>query len=152
MIDVNQIFQNLIATNDKELAESGFKEGKHQKFLNLRYEGTDTSIMVSGDDNLVRYVQGFEESHKREFGFNLEKRKIIIDNVRVRSVGNASVSAQKKIEDSNEVPKEISSTETYFEEGMLKTKIYDLLELKSGMVIDGPVIILNNTSTILVEP
>ena len=93
MTDVNKIFEKLIATNDSDLAESGFKEGKHQKFLNLRYEGTDTSIMVSGDDDIARYAQGFEESHKREFGFNLEKREIIIDNVRVRSVGNASVAA-----------------------------------------------------------
>ena len=93
MTQVNEIFQKLIATNDEDLAESGFKKGKHQKFLNLRYEGTDTSIMVSGSEDLARYVQGFEESHKREFGFNLEKRKIIIDNVRVRSVGNASVAA-----------------------------------------------------------
>lgn len=47
--------------------------------------------MVSGDEDLSQYIKGFEESHKREFGFNLEKRKIIIDNVRVRSVGNAKV-------------------------------------------------------------
>ena len=35
---------------------------------------------------------------------------------------------------------------------MLNTKVYDLKDLKSGMAIEGPSIILNNTSTILVEP
>jgi 5-oxoprolinase (ATP-hydrolysing) len=40
---------------------------------------------------MAHYIKGFEESHRREFGFNLEKRKIMIDNIRVRSIGKASV-------------------------------------------------------------
>lgn len=56
-------------------------------------------MVASGEgDQLANFTSGFEEQHKREFGFNLEKRKIIIDNIRVRSVGDASVAAQKPIE------------------------------------------------------
>lgn len=35
---------------------------------------------------------------------------------------------------------------------MIPTPVFDLYKLKSGMKISGPAIILNNTSTILIEP
>lgn len=34
----------------------------------------------------------------------------------------------------------------------MPTPIYDLANLKAGMIVDGPTIFLNNTSTILIEP
>jgi N-methylhydantoinase A/oxoprolinase/acetone carboxylase beta subunit len=39
------------------------------------------------EGSLNHYTNRFEECHKREFGFNFEKRRIIIDNLRVRSIG-----------------------------------------------------------------
>lgn len=33
------------------------------------------------------YAESFRESHQREFGFWLTKRRVLVDNVRVRSVG-----------------------------------------------------------------
>jgi len=86
-------FDKLEQVSGAELHESGFAKSDHQRFLNLRYEGTDTSLMVAGgpSSDIAHYVQGFEESHRREFGFNLEKRRITVDNIRVRSVGRMDV-------------------------------------------------------------
>jgi 5-oxoprolinase (ATP-hydrolysing) len=68
---------------------------QHTCYLNLRYEGTDTSIMVEkpldGD-----YAEMFRQSHQREFGFWLTKRRVLVDNVRVRSVGKSkTINAQR---------------------------------------------------------
>ena len=57
--------------------------------MNLRYEGTDTSIMVEQPTGDLTYAESFRLSHQREFGFWLTKRRVIIDNVRVRSVGRS---------------------------------------------------------------
>lgn len=35
------------------------------------------------------YAESFRLSHQREFGFWLTKRRVLIDNVRVRSVGKS---------------------------------------------------------------
>ena len=80
-------------TNADELEMISFQKCDHQRFLNLRYEGTDTSLMVAGgqDSKIAHYIKGFEENHHREFGFNLEKRRITVDNIRVRSVGRMEV-------------------------------------------------------------
>jgi 5-oxoprolinase (ATP-hydrolysing) len=59
-------------------------------FANLRYQGTDTSIMVpqqTREFNCDQYASIFKKIHETEFGFNFHERAIIIDNVRVRSVG-----------------------------------------------------------------
>jgi N-methylhydantoinase A/oxoprolinase/acetone carboxylase beta subunit len=44
------------------------------------------------------YKQGFLESHQREFGFNFEQREVIIDNIRVRSVGTIRFDIDEKIQ------------------------------------------------------
>jgi len=35
------------------------------------------------------YAEQFRLSHQREFGFWLTKRRVLIDNIRVRSVGKS---------------------------------------------------------------
>lgn len=37
-------------------------------------------------------LQAFEETYKREFGFVLEQRSIIVDDLRVRATGKVSQS------------------------------------------------------------
>jgi 5-oxoprolinase (ATP-hydrolysing) len=80
-----------MSDNEIALSELGFSNKddiNHSCYLNLRYEGTDTSIMVEkpidGD-----YAEMFRQSHQREFGFWLTKRRVLVDNIRVRSVGKS---------------------------------------------------------------
>jgi len=82
--------------NADNLKEVGFtnEDLVHKKFLNLRYEGTDTSIMidhmVAGQGKTLEqcYEEAFHIAHQLEFGFNFDKRPILIDNIRVRSIGS----------------------------------------------------------------
>ena len=76
--------------------------------------------MVSGsdsEDGLDFYRKAFEASHKREFGFNFEARRIIVDNVRVRTVGNIEFMKHKRIEeaDNNESPQSTESVEVWYD-------------------------------------
>jgi len=105
------------------------------------------------------YAEAFYRQHEQEFGFNFAKRQILIDNVRVRSIGVQHTIHSIEIEKmtAGEKPTPITTTEVYFEgnDGQAVkniTQVFDLEKLKSGMKIKGPAIILNNTSTVLVEP
>lgn len=72
--------------------------------MNLRYHNTDTSIMVtqiSDDYSDSNYAISFKTIHEREFGFNFHEREILIDNVRVRSIGVHQTVSQMKLENSN---------------------------------------------------
>ena len=82
--------------NEKTLIEVGFtaQQIKSQRYLNLRYTGTDTSIMIEhptkedGKTVEAAYAEAFYKQHQLLFGFNFDARAIIIDNVRVRSAGH----------------------------------------------------------------
>ncbi|PVU97440.1 hypothetical protein BB561_000545 [Smittium simulii] len=164
---------------------------KLEPMLNLRYEGTDTSMMImesnskknlsisddvfsDSDSELAytealrkAYILAFENSYKREFGFVLEGFNIVIDDIRVRATGSftkiPSGGVYQEVEqlekansiklvdrNSSQYCKEIS--QVYFNQKYYDTGIYLLNELNEGCKILGPAIILDNNSTIVVEP
>jgi len=48
--------------------------------------------MVKQEDqnaNMSYFENGFKQLHQMEFGFNFPSRQILIDNIRVRSVGKS---------------------------------------------------------------
>lgn len=92
----------------------------------------------------------FRQSHQREFGFWLTKRRVLVDNVRVRSVGKSKTINAIQIgrAQEGEIAKVMTNTDVYYvTEGnqtkKLSTPVYDLEALKGGMFIQGPSIILN---------
>ena len=58
--------------------------------LNMRFEGTDTALMVlpnAGDgDGKEDFEAAFKRVYKSEFGFLLETKSIIVDDIKVYSV------------------------------------------------------------------
>ena len=121
----NQIqgrYEHLCAQNTASLTEVGFTEEtiQHKKFLNLRYEGTDTSIMIEHEaiwTGESHYETAFKQQHQTEFGFNFLARQILIDNVRVRSVGRTKTIHAEKVARmaENEKPEVVGETEVYFD-------------------------------------
>lgn len=74
----------------EELARQGF-EGEHvhtERMLNMRFEGTDTALMVLPDakdgDGQEDFEAAFKRVYKAEFGFLLETKTVIVDDVKVR--------------------------------------------------------------------
>lgn len=89
--------QQLVSRLDKldkdvraELKRQGF-EGEHvhtERMLNMRFDGTDTALMVlptekDGDGN-EDFEAAFRRAYKAEFGFLLETKTVIVDDVKVR--------------------------------------------------------------------
>ncbi len=135
------------------LAEQGFgpDDMAYTAFLNLRYQGTDTALMIPRpeDDN---YAGAFRETYRREFGFNLTDREILIDDIRVRAYGRTAGLNKIPITEAQGPPIKLDTAKCYFDAGWQETEIYNLDDLGAGHEIDGPAIIIHDTSTIMVEP
>lgn len=122
-------------------------------YLNLRYDGTDTAMMIERSASGGDYVSQFEENYKREYGFLLSKRALKIDNIRVRAIGQSPSLQTRKIETwSGQLPNPISEKPIFFEGGRRNTKIYSIKDLLAGSQLVGPAVILDNTTSIIVEP
>jgi 5-oxoprolinase (ATP-hydrolysing) len=149
----------LVARSEASLKEQGFPPERIEceKYLNCRYSGSSTQLMIElPEDGDIE--SRFIDSHRREFGFNLE-RDILVDDLRVRavgkSVGTASRSPYADFDAANTRPAAgaYPSKKVYFEtSGWLDTKVVPLLDLAEGEQVLGPAIIFDKTQTILVEP
>ncbi len=120
-------------------------------YLNLRYQGTDTSLMIAtpADDD---YEHALSAAYRREFGFNFEQRDIIVDDLRVRAVGRGSGLEHSPLPPAKDDPQPMQQVQCYFTGGWQKTSIYRLEKLGPGQTIRGPALIMHDTATILVEP
>ncbi|GMH58093.1 hypothetical protein TL16_g02533 [Triparma laevis f. inornata] len=156
-------FKTLIEKCKEDLKKQGYDSENVEihKYLNLRYEGTDTAIFTgskssstfSCTDFYADYASSFSDHYQREFGFDLN-RDIIVDDYRVRCVVKGpGLSEIKDVEDLGEPPKECScgTNKSYFEDGWHEVNVWDMDLLKPGHSIVGPAIIVQSISTVVIE-
>ncbi len=138
---------------EQELLAQGFFDEAIEStcYLNLRYQGTDTAMMIPEPDD-GDFAKAFSSTYYREFGFDLQQRSILLDDLRVRALGKTTIEKSVPIATADSPPTAIDCVSCYFEGGWQETSVYDLDNLKGGHVIPGPAIIIHDTSTILVEP
>ncbi|KAJ3510809.1 hypothetical protein NMY22_g15860 [Coprinellus aureogranulatus] len=163
----------------KELKEQGFtdKRVKVERMLNMRFEGTDTSLMVLPEAvgcEPQDYLEAFKRVYKAEFGFILEDKPVIVDDVKVRGIGKTfddlGPSIYEEVEKLHEGGKVVSlkSDEgkarekaepkrysVYFAPPVGRvddTPVYLLGKLDVGDLVEGPAMVIDETQTIVVIP
>ncbi|ETN44794.1 uncharacterized protein HMPREF1541_09669 [Cyphellophora europaea CBS 101466] len=153
----------LCATGEDGLQKQGFTPEHifHQKFLNMRYHGSDTTLMIQSNGGLADFGTAFTERHQQEFGFT-QPREILVEDVRVRSVGKgADLNLANPFEDLRRVQQSPPVTpvqpesmrKVYFEgTGWSETGLYFLGDLPVGARVNGPAMVVDKTQTIVIDP
>lgn len=165
---------NLTNSVKAALEKQGFNGRRvmFERYLNMRWEGTDTAMMAlgsspRGDEDVPKedFEAAFKKAYKHEFGFLLEGKRIIVDDIKVRGIGKTFDSLGQsvfqelaelktnKIDHAATTKKE-TTTSVYFDSvGRVdETPVYKLPDLDVGDVLRGPAIILDDTQTIVVVP
>ncbi|KAF8664849.1 hypothetical protein AX16_000690 [Volvariella volvacea WC 439] len=160
-------------TNDvrTELKRQGFEDERIyvERMLNMRFEGTDTALMVlpneKDGDGKEDFEAAFKRVYKSEFGFLLET-KTIIDDIKVRGIGKTfdtlgeSVYSEVDRLEAAGSKKAVSTASAeavhsvYFDKvGRVDdTPVYLLDKLAVGDEVEGPAMIIDNTQTIVLVP
>lgn len=138
-----------------------FNNVQTRRFLNMRYDGSETSIMVSLDSSGDPREE-FIKAHHQQFGFTPTNRAVYVDTVRVRAIGSSVFSGMPSGESLDSSPKLVSGSvapvpksweSTYFNlMGWVNTPVYDFENLSDGCQISGPAFVVDKTQTILVSP
>ncbi|KAK6941729.1 Hydantoinase B/oxoprolinase [Dillenia turbinata] len=144
----------LVGQVRQKLREQGFKEESimTETYLNLRYEGTDTSIMVKRQNDKDDYAVEFVKLFQQEYGFKLQNRNILICDVRVRGIGVTNILKPRALQATSSIPNVEGHYKVYFGNGWHDTPLFKLENLSYGHVLPGPAIIMNGNSTVIVEP
>lgn len=162
--ELRQKMEKLKTKSRKALEEQGFedKEIVFEEYLNMRYRGTESALMIikpSGED--WAFGKAFVKHHRYEFGFTLEDRDIIVDDVRVRGIGKSFAYQEKTVDQQlkslqrkkvETKTKQHANAEVYFEGGRRDTPVYKLGDMDVGDVVQGPAMLADGTQTIVVTP
>ena len=158
MKSINQRVSVLQQQAESQLKHQGFSDQQISStvYLNLRYQGTDTASMTNIHTNKHTYTEYYNQyttNYKREYGFTLD-RVLLCDDIRVRATGssNDGNTVYNRIVTSENQNQPIENVKTYFQSGELDTAVYDITTLTCDYEIYGPALIIDQTSTIVIEP
>ncbi|ADJ14021.1 hydantoinase/oxoprolinase family protein [Halalkalicoccus jeotgali] len=160
--DVAEEFRALEAEATSWLASEGVDEADHafEYAADCRYFRQDIqmSIPVSPENlqresGLAEIKDDFEARHDRQFGFSLDA-PLEIANLRVIGKGRLQgvTIEDQPLGDADPSDAELAIEEVYFDGEHYDTAIYDRTELRPGNAIDGPAIVTDADSTVVVQP
>ncbi|KAH8885466.1 hypothetical protein GQ53DRAFT_728938 [Thozetella sp. PMI_491] len=157
---IDQRLQGLKERSSAHLGAQGFtaQQLRHESFLNMRYEGSDTSLMILAPED-GDFAAAFIERHHREFSFTLD-RPVLVDDVRVRTVAASQTVTEKsplrQLQEASlstaGAPAKVSRIYFDGQPDYVDTPVYQLRDLGTDVQLHGPAIIIDETQTIVVAP
>ncbi|ASP38647.1 5-oxoprolinase [Bacterioplanes sanyensis] len=117
----------------------------------LRYDGADTPLLVDFADAQTMQQQ-FEAQHRQLYGFITPQRAILLDAVQLECVVNKV--AALELPEVPAITKNMSSDKVsiYQDSDWQSVDVLARTQLAAGQTMDGPLLITDSTSTIVVDP
>ncbi len=152
--EIEKLFTPLNAQSINDLEREGITKDRIilERYLDMRYFGQSYEIMVPFD---VNYIEKFHSLHKQNYGYSDESKRIEIVNIRLRAKGIPTkpkfniMEYDKAIIDKNAI---LGTKDVVFNSTLYNTNIIERDKLKYGNVIEGPAIIVEYSSTIVIPP
>ena len=119
----------------------------------LRYQGTDTALIVE-DGDIARMTQAFEDAHHQRFGFSVPGRAYIVEAVSIEAIGGAGSTEDPELEARPRAGglKPSAVLPMYTEGRARETPLYRREAMLPGDRIEGPAVIAETNATTVVEP
>ncbi|MCL1470811.1 hydantoinase B/oxoprolinase family protein [Argonema antarcticum] len=123
----------------------------------LRYEGTDSSLIVDFGD-IAAMRQEFEEAHRQRYGFIVSEKALIVEAVSVEVIGKTDVPeeplivAQASSPVSSDAPVSVATVQMWTADAWHETPVYKREDLQPEDYISGPAIIVEAIGTNVIEP
>ncbi len=151
--ELEETIAGLRLDSESELAKQGISDSDIRTFVraHLRYDGTDTTIVVpyGGRDDMIA---GFEAAHKKQFGFVLSDKPLVVETIEIESLGG-DVELAEAAHDLSDVNPRPSGATRFFSDGAWhEAGIFSRADLAPGHRIVGPALIIEPHQTIVVEP
>jgi 5-oxoprolinase (ATP-hydrolysing) len=140
------------ASQELHSQQMGQGEVQVHRRVHVKYEGTDTALVVAFGD-LASIEAAFEKAYKQRFAFLMQGKAFVVEAVSVEAVISGDAPAEKRHE--LHEPRAVPSRETVkmFSGGAWHEALLVVREdLRPGDVIPGPAIVAEKNATTIVEP
>ena len=145
----------LAASARREVCEQGVEAADISVVtkIHLRYEGTDTSLLVDAGPR-AQMLQAFEQAHRQRFGFIARQRGLVVEAVSVEAIGatEAATAPEAPTAPAENAPPKRDSVRMHASGKWRDAALYDRSDLLPGQCVVGPAIIIEPTATIVLEP
>ncbi|MBD2154351.1 hydantoinase B/oxoprolinase family protein [Leptolyngbya sp. FACHB-16] len=125
--------------------------------VHLRYQGTDSSLLVNWG-NLASLRSQFEAQHQQRYGFSMENRPLVVEAVSVEAIGAMDVAGELGREEGRGQEADgrrkeaIAMVSLYSGGAWHEVPVYRRSDLGVGDRIPSPALIIEPTSTTVIEP
>ncbi|MHC5857829.1 hydantoinase/oxoprolinase family protein [Nostoc sp.] len=122
---------------------------------NLKYEGTNSTLTVNFDDNVVLMRQEFETEHQSRYSFIQLEKNLIVESASVEVIQKMDTPEEPLIirtRPLDEDPVSVETVKMFTADRWYDTPIYRREDLQPEDIINGPAIVVEKISTIVVEP
>ncbi|CAA6824400.1 MAG: 5-oxoprolinase (EC [uncultured Thiotrichaceae bacterium] len=120
--------------------------------LHCRYANSDSTLTIVHDDiDIVR--ASFHQQHLERFGFNDENTPVTVESIEVEIAQEHQTASPKiNISTKRKVLVPSSTHKVYFNDEWVETPFYQREHLGIATKVTGPAIIIEDTSTVVIEP
>ncbi|MBD2167534.1 hydantoinase/oxoprolinase family protein [Calothrix membranacea FACHB-236] len=123
--------------------------------LNLKYAGTNSILTIDFNLDAAAMRECFEAEHKSRYGFVQIEKQLIVESVSVELIQKMDTPEEPLVTRTRSLDKKPQSVEQvrmFAENKWHNTPVYHREDLQPEDIINGPAIIVEKISTIVVEP
>ncbi|MCC5606631.1 hydantoinase/oxoprolinase family protein [Nostoc sp. CHAB 5834] len=123
--------------------------------VNLKYEGTNSTLTVNFAEDVVLMRQEFEDEHKSRYGFIQLDKTLIVESASVEVIQKMETPEEPLITRTRSIVEAIEAVEIvrmFTADRWHDTPVYRREDLQPEDSINGPAIVVEKISTIVVEP
>ena len=153
--------QNLMETLETQVDLTPlpeFGDGSEEEVVrkvNLKYEGTNSSLGINFSSDVGIMREEFEIEHKSRYGFIQLEKALIVESASVEVIQKMDTPEEPLItrtRDIDEAPTTVEIVKMFTADKWYDTPVYRREDLQPGDIIKGAAIIVEKISTIVVEP
>jgi len=159
--EIEQIYLDMADAAKKTLTSEGIAEAKMviSHAADLRYVGQFNEVEVPADvegsitrQNLDSLVESFHDLHDALYGYNMRGAPVELINLRITIRGITEKPVIDKMPRGSEDPSAALAgrRQAYFDSKFIEVPVFNGLDLVNGNIIQGPAIVVQPTTTILV--
>lgn len=120
-----------------------------KKLIFMRLKGQDSTLEVEYCKNLLA---AFKEAYRKRYGHWIEGREIEVESIRVVASTPPPDTREASITTKKTAPDPVKKKKIQFVGKKVETPVFIRKKLSAGQTIEGPALVLDPYSTIVVEP
>ncbi|MFY9239631.1 MAG: hydantoinase/oxoprolinase family protein [Roseovarius sp.] len=155
--DLEAAFASIEAEAVERLRHEGVapKDTVLQRTVEMMYQGQWRSLAVPAPGKITStsdLINGFHDQHEREYNFRREDAPVSIFRVGIKATGVVPKAELPSYEVVKNTPEPMTTRKVWFKGAAHDTPVYDRAAFKAGAEFDGPAIVEQVDSTVVVPP